>query len=62
MNRYVVVRGLYEISETGINAGNVANYLVVDLTALAVIADCGDMQSRADKVALALNEHDGGAL
>lgn len=61
MNRYVVVKGLYDVPQPS-HGGNQANWLVVDLTSPAVVADCGDNQSRANNVAQALNDLDGGPL
>lgn len=61
MNRYVVIRGLYA-ADAGANVGDNANYMVVDLTGAVVMADCGDLVGRANKVAQALNDYDGGPL
>jgi hypothetical protein len=61
MNRYVVVRALNAM-DSGSPVGSTANYLVVDLTQYGVVADTGDYQPTADKVATALNAYDGGPL
>jgi hypothetical protein len=37
-------------------------YIVVDLVGFIVMAECGDSQGRANKVAQALNALDGGPL
>lgn len=61
MNRYVVIRSL-NAADAGATVGETSNYLVVDLSNSYVIADCGDVQGRATKVAQALNDYDGGPL
>lgn len=53
MSQYIVVRGLSDVALS--SQGTVANWLVVDTTALVVIADCGDNQTRANAIASALN-------
>jgi hypothetical protein len=62
VNRYIVIQALSEYLGSRTQTPDVGNWLVVDHTPGIVIADCGDMQSRADKVALALNALDGGPL
>lgn len=59
MNRYLVVRGLYDNLPP---QGEVSGWQVVDLAGPFVVADCGDNQGRANKVAQALNDFDGGPL
>ena len=61
MNRYVVIRGLHK-ADAAATTGDTSNFLVVDLTGGMVIADCGDVIGRANKVAQALNDLDGGPL
>lgn len=58
MNRYMVIRS---VSDTP-GSSNSANWMVVDLQTLITVADCGDNNSQATKVAQALNEFDGGPL
>jgi hypothetical protein len=61
VNRYVVVRDLHG-ADAGSTIGDTADWLVVDLQNTFVIARCGDSVGRAEKVAQALNDLDGGPL
>ena len=56
MNRFIVVKGLSDLP-SGTSGAEVANWLVVDTTAAAVYADCGDSQGRANTTAAALNAY-----
>lgn len=53
MSRYIVVQGLSQIYAS--TQGTVANWFVVDTTSAVIVADCGDNQSRANAIAVALN-------
>lgn len=57
----MVVKDLSDVPDQQMGH-DVSSWLVVDLTGLYVVANCGDSQGRANKVAQALNDLDGGPL
>lgn len=67
MNRYVVVKEFRRaevLTSTTTSDSQPDTFCVVDLSQdpAAVVASCGDYKPVADKVALALNNLDGGPL